>query len=1016
MVKKIKIFSFATLLSLLLFTILNGSFSIATSMQGQGASFDLDEDDPIAFGAIIPDTNMYTAVSINGFNQGTFIQMDWDGTPLGTEIANIPGDDISYFYPWYFDDASSKIYTPTSNNYTDPWDVRWLNVSAFDAESETLSPFNISTVWNYYTMSEGGSLNVHLNSSIPMVIDININSIGPKILKYDWLTDSVPSITSFAKHLISPSGIPVDIDTKTIKTTPWAPESFNILTFVAPEPGVYRLLMDVNYVSPTIMRLQFLDYDIGTLNIGAIQYGGNAEEIPNSQELLDVRWSSEWHQFSGEKGEKFRLDIGLDFEQAPGSAYVDIWIPTASGHSRLPAGWGTYSIYLPISGNVYVSVTDQYYQNLYRYSLYLTKIPATYWNMSNTLDTSIKVSKDEIKGVDFTIEEDSFVRINSTSYGSGEADWGRRTGSQALIFKDAKKIAGFEEIAPIETKTVDGNNFYYYYLPKGEYEFIIWNTEPKYDSVLQLSSKFVKYSTAKIPINPLTYPNHNPSISAAIEFTPDEYYTSLKEAYWVEINITEPGQYRLNTTIWVSDHSSYLPATANPSAVIVYNNNTDTYHDWTAECIDATLSFPAFPENQVGDCLFIAHPQKWADIHYDFSQFGSSRQVSLYIWDGDWNNPLSYTDNTVVGWSAFRQDGSQDINIKDNNFSEWKKGCDFDVLDIDEDLYYWMAINCSDNIGTGLPYIQHLTLSNITIDGDVNFYLIGESGYEYCDFWEPSAINQPDSIDNGDDDFVININQSNNFATGETWILDQDKNHHMIGIEPGAYKLLIIPAYWSHPGPIKLRFAIENYMPYAMKRSYNITTNPTYHPWEIIDDVLDPEKPWQKVNYSLYSYGATIKFNNTLVDIDPLSPDGSKVFVECYGNAIDWTQLVVCINNVSSYDLYLMQNLTWIDNFGPNDEIKAIATGVNDNSTFEFGVLTDTFTLIFVFDEQMANETITFKLGLSQYDTIRILAETPITTVPGIDPVLLLGIVIVISIIAGVAVVIVVILKKKGRI
>ncbi|GAG77839.1 unnamed protein product, partial [marine sediment metagenome] len=34
-------------------------------MQGQGASFDLDEDDPIAFGAIIPDINMYTAVSIN---------------------------------------------------------------------------------------------------------------------------------------------------------------------------------------------------------------------------------------------------------------------------------------------------------------------------------------------------------------------------------------------------------------------------------------------------------------------------------------------------------------------------------------------------------------------------------------------------------------------------------------------------------------------------------------------------------------------------------------------------------------------------------------------------------------------------------------------------------------------------------------------------------------------------------------------------------------------------------------
>jgi len=278
-------------------------------------------------------------------------------------------------------------------------------------------------------------------------------------------------------------------------------------------------------------------------------------------------------------------------------------------------------------------------------------------------------------------------------------------------------------------------------------------------------------------------------------------------------------------------------------------------------------------------------------------------------------------------------------------------------------------------------------------------------------------MDQPDSIDNVDDVFVINRNQSNSFASGETWILDQNKNHHMIGIEPGVYKLLIIPAYWSGPGPIKLRFAIENYIPYAMKTTYNITTNPTYHPWEIINDVLDPEKPWQKVNYTLYSYGEIITFNNTFVDINSSSLDGSKVFVECYGNAIDWTQLVVCINNVSSYDLYLMQNLTWINNVGPNGEIKALATGVNDNSTFEFGVLNDKFTLIFVFDELLDNETIIFKLGLSQYDTIQILPETPITTtVSEIDPVLLGGVIIVVSIIAGVAVVIVIILKKKGRI
>ncbi len=1014
MVKKIKIFSFTTLLSLLLFTILNGSFSIAISTQGQGASFDLDEDDPIAFGAIIPDRNMYTAVGINGFNQGKFVQMDYSGNPIATEEINVTGDDISSVYPWYFDGGGSRIYTPTSNNYIDPWDVRWLNVSAFIAESETLSPFNISTVWNYYTMSEGGSLNVHLNSSIPMVIDININSIGPKILKYDWLTDNpaLPTIDSI--NLTSPSGRLVDFAQRTASHLMISSNIFNYLLFTAQDTGIYRLLLDAYNNFPTILNLEFLNLNMESLNTGEITYGGVSDEIPTFQDMFDMEWSSYWYSFRGEKGDKFRLDIGKDY--LAGAVNMDIWYPSASGYIRQKGVWGKNLIYTPVTGDIYVSFSEENYYDAFRYTLYLTKIPVSLWNMSITLDNTIKISKYETKAVDFTIEEDSFVRINSTTYESGAPNWGGITVPQKLIFKDAKKITGFEEIAPIETKAVDGKNFYYYYLPKGEYEFTIWNTQPKYDGVLQLSSKFVKFSTAKIPVNPLTYPNHNPSTSAAIEFTPDEYYTSLKEAQWVEINITEPGQYRLNTTMWTSDNLGVLPATAVPSAVVVYSNNTGIYHDWTEELLNPILSFPAFPENQVGDCLFIAYPQKWADMHYEFSQFGSFRQVSLYIWDGEWNNPLSYTDNTVVGWSAFRQDGSQDINIKDNNFTEWIKGCDFDVPDIDEDLYYWMAINCSDNIGTGLPYIQHLTLSNITIDGDVNFYLIGESGYEYCDFWELAAIDQPDSIDNGDDDFVININQSNNFASSETWILDQNKNHHMIGIEPGAYKFLIIPAYWSHPGPIKLRFAIENYMPYAMKTSYNITTNPTYHPWEIIDDVLDPEKPWQKTNYSLYPYGATIKFNNTLVDINQSSLDGSKVFVECYGNAIDWTQLVVCINNISSYDLYLMQNLTWIDNFGPNNEIKALATGVNDNSTFEFGVLTDTFTLIFVFDELFDNETITFKLGLTQYNTIRILPEAPITTVPGIDPVLLLRIVIVVSIIAGVAVVIVVILKKKGRI
>lgn len=1011
MVKKIKLLSFVAILSLLLLAILNGSFSVAISMQGNVATFELEKDDPVAFGAMIPDTNMYTAVSIYGSNQGTFVQMDWLGNPLGTEIVNIPGNDISFVYPWFFDEASSKIYTPTNNNYTDPWDVRWLNISAFDALNETLSPFNISTVWNHYSMDESGTLDIFLNSSIPMQIDINIGTTGPKILRYDWLTNAVAGPAINAINLVSPSGKNVDLPfPRSASHSMITTDIFDYLQFVARETGIYRLLLDVSYNVPTIMHLEFLNLDIESLNTGEIKGGGNSDDIPTYQDEFDMEWGSNWYSFSGEKGDKFRLDIGLDYRDLV--PYIDIWIPSALGYILQPGGWGSNFIYFPIDGVAYVSITDGNYYNLYRYNLYLTEVSPIQWALNNTLKT-VRISKDEIKALDFTIEEDSFVRINSTSFGDGNPMW------SGLLFKDAKKMLGYEGLLPIETKSADNMDFYYFYLPNGTYELPIMNSDPEFDSVIQFSIEFVEFNNATIPINLLSYPNHNPSTFSMIEFTPDEYYTSLKEAQWFEIDIAEPGQYRLNTSIWASDNLGVLPGSVWPSAVIVYNTSEGTYHDWTAECLDPSLSFPAFSDDGTTDedYLYIAYPEKWGDIHYNFSQVGDGGEIYLYTWDGGWNF-LDHTDNTRTGGDDFAQNGSQDIFVFDDDFATWIRGCDFDIPDVDEDLYYWMRVRCWDDFNLQLPYIELLTLSNITINGDVNFYLIRDSGYEYCDFWAPTG--QPDTIDAEDDNFVININPANNFASEETWILDQNMNHHLNGIEPGAYKLLIIPAYWSHHGPVKIQFALENYMPYAVKDSYNITTNPTYHPWNITEGILDPEKPWQTTNYSLLTYGKIIQFNNTLVDINPGGSDGSKLVVECDGNALNWTQLIVCIQNVSDttgYDLYLMQDLLWIDNSGPNKEIRSIATGVVTNRTFEFGVLADTFTLVFVFNEEPGQETITFKLGLSQYDTTKLYTEAPVVEagVP-IDPVMLVVIIIIISSIAGAAVVIVIILKKKGRI
>jgi hypothetical protein len=97
--------------------------------------------------------------------------------------------------------------------------------------------------------------------------------------------------------------------------------------------------------------------------------------------------------------------------------------------------------------------------------------------------------------------------------------------------------------------------FYYYYFPAGEYEAIILNDDSLFDGVLQISSNFVEWANDTIPINSLTYPEVDGSQYITLEFGPDEYYSSLKEAQWIGINVTEPGQYRLNTTIWTTDNS-----------------------------------------------------------------------------------------------------------------------------------------------------------------------------------------------------------------------------------------------------------------------------------------------------------------------------------------------------------------------------------------------------------------------------------------------------------------------------
>ena len=72
-------------------------------MQGEGATFNPDSDHPTQYGVFIPAPNMYTTLSIDASNQGEYVIMDWLGGEVAKETVDIPGNDISLAYPWYFE-------------------------------------------------------------------------------------------------------------------------------------------------------------------------------------------------------------------------------------------------------------------------------------------------------------------------------------------------------------------------------------------------------------------------------------------------------------------------------------------------------------------------------------------------------------------------------------------------------------------------------------------------------------------------------------------------------------------------------------------------------------------------------------------------------------------------------------------------------------------------------------------------------------------------------------------------
>jgi len=1010
---------------------LNSGYAI--HKEGNGATVYPDYFNPIQYGAFIPEPNQYSAMSIEARNQGEFTIMDWSGFPIDSETVNQTGTDISSLYPWYFDDY--MMDSTTDNDYINPWfDINWINISSQNPHDVVLSPYTFNSVFNYYTMTEGSTLTATLNSSIPIEIDILIKNKGPKILKINWLTDDPDKDPLLGGYydLVSPSGKLIDCYKALAEydiTYPlhYNEQLFHYLPFVADETGTYSLLLKANYEEPTQLALEFLDTPISNLPVNNLIFDGNTDEFPSAQDSWDIAWQNNWYQIRGEKGDLFKLEIGIDYSNIYPT--VNLWTPSENGYIKtLIGGAGVYDIYFPMTGTAYLSFIDEELEWWYRYSLFLTEFEVLNYTIGYD-PFYIKLSRDQRKAIEFEIEKPCFVQFNYTSFSqpAGEPEIYADGTPYRFLFEDSNDLNGYDIISPIETKYVGSEKFDYYYFPNGTYKALARNKNVEQEGVIRITSMYAEFVNRTFAINSLTYPDISATEFLNLEFDPVENHNILYESKYVYINITEPGQYLLNTSISASDNLGAFPVSADPTAVVVYNSSNDSYHDWTEVALDPLKSFPAFSNDtsgeQTNDILYIAYPQKWHNMEFNFSQLGVKESglldLEFYIYNGyGFTDEVDFTLDTT---DEFTSNGTIVLNMDDPDYKNWMLGADFNLTTIDTEYYYWFAIKLEDMSDADddynpIPYIQTLKLSNISLAGFVNLVLLRESGYKYSDYWKVPILDLPS----------LNINPLPEFSSDsvDTHLVDPILYYYygidpyIIDLEEGLYKLLIVPHGWGYPGTITFDFSVENYWPYRHQESYNISNlspEPNLYLHQIKDYL---PYGYGEEFVSIYNYNKIVQYNDTESSISDFN-DNSYLVLECYGSAYQWTQLVVSTNNVSAYNLYLMQNLPWSYNM-PNYEVMPLTitpmTGPFVNYTYEFGVFSDHFFLLFEVSD--IDELITFRISLSQYDTAILTSTVPIAlyTRPSSDQgALILGLAIGIPVAAG-AVVVIYILKRRGKI
>jgi hypothetical protein len=1008
-INKKKTFVFLTVFLFLLFNVVAISNVYGVIIQ-EDAVFNLDKEDPLGpenYGVFIPSPNTFGTVYIDGSNQGKFTVTNWlGGGPVAEEIVNFPGEDISLYYPTDLNGYAAISMSNTDD--IDPWnDVDWLNISAYNAEADTLSPYTVSTVFDYYAMEEGTVFTKPFNYEHPMQIDLIIKSTGPKVLKFDWLTDN-PAAVMYGHFLISPSGVHVDyyeqeavyMGTDTL---------FNYLIFTANEIGAYRLIVGALYINPASLCLEFLDTDISSLPSNTAKFASNFDDFATLDVSKTANWQSNWLKFTGNKGDIFRLNIYEDFTSGIYTPTIDIWTPGANGYLLdSSVSLGSHDIYFAKSGAAYISFTDINFVDWYRYSVLLTKAENVLYTLGDL--SSHSISMDNLKTIQFSLSHNSIVRFNYTSLPNppGVPFMDALGTSNAFIYRDSKEIIGYTINSPFLTRTVDSTVLRWYYMPAGTYKTVIRNSNPLANGIFEISSKVYPLSDDSIPVNTLTYPKTFPTEFLTFEFQPDDEFSSLKNPTGFEIELPDMGWFRLNTTIWATDNEG-VNETSSPSYLYTYNSTgpSDYYSLGYPQPV-----FSLDGDSTLNDYLYIGAPTRWTGMTFDFSVLGAGGSMELEIYDGGW--PVLSWDND--GTSLLTTDGTIEFDISDFDFDDWIRGTGGIDIDpaIDETDYYWMRLDCTGDYSSGtVPIIQDLTLLNNTIRGNLQYMLIGESGYNYDDYWGPSGITQPSDISNlevtmdDDDNDIYSYDSRESFilTTGDPWIM---------GVEGGTYKLLIVPEQWDYAGKVTIQFAVEDFWGYVPHETYDIeslTPTPNLHARDITNYTLSG---YSNLTGSVYDYGLITEFNTTK---SYFSYSGESYFaLECYGDPYRWTQLVVTAEGLSGndYDLYIIQDLPWIDTNGPNSEEMSIRQTITTNTSLEFGVFSDHFTLIFELAVSTGN--VTFYISVSQYDTIMITtSDLRASYTPPLDPALVLALAIGIPAAVGV-VVVVYVLKKKGKI